>query len=324
MSLRRIGPGRAVPMAKPKKQSSRKPTDPKRAALVRKIILHTFIACLFFGGLGVGFWYVQEYVQHDVANPTEPPTIVIKNKPHWMSDFLVEKIAETARPKAMKSAFDRQMLLDASTALERNPWVAKVKEVRRAFGRKPGDVLEIDCDFRMPVALVRWGSYYWLVDSNGYKLPEQYEPKDVPKIVRIEDGRVDIRIIDGVKRPPPETGHKWNGDDLAAALEMIRLLSDKPYAQDILKINVSQYGSDRDPQVVLVTRQATDVRWGRVPSDKDSFIEVSTARKLERLQSLYSRYHRLDAGHAGGIDIRFDEVTYPDPPGSSATADNRH
>jgi cell division septal protein FtsQ len=311
-----------VGMTKGKRPQGRKPIDPKRAQLLRKVLLHCAIAVIFLGGLGAGFYYLQDYVKREVADVAEPRTVVIRNRPHWMSDFLVEKIAMTARPTGVHSAFDKQMLTQARVALEKNPWIAKVHEVRRAYGRKPGDVLEIDCEYRVPVALVRWGAYYWLVDRNGFKLPEQYEPQDVPKMVRIEDGRVDIRIIDGVKRPPPETGHKWAGEDLAAALEMIRLLSDKPYAQEILKVDVARFGSDKEPQVVLITRYATEVRWGRVPSDKDAFIEVSTARKLDRLQSIYAHYGRLDAGHPGGIDIRFDAVTYPDPAANAATANN--
>src|SRR5690348_12512383 len=158
---------RSVGTSKGKRPSGRKAIDPKRAQLLRKVALHLAIALIFLGGLGAGFYYLQDYVKKEVAGIVEPTTIVIRNRPHWMSDFLVEKIAQTARPAGGRSAFDRQMLVDARAALEKNPWISKVHEVRRAYGRKPGDVLEIDCEYRVPVALVRWGEYYWLVDRNG-------------------------------------------------------------------------------------------------------------------------------------------------------------
>ena len=67
------------------------------------------------------------------------------------------------------------MLVEAREALEKNPWIAKVYDVRRAYGNGPGDLLEINCEYRVPVALVKWGDYYSLVDRTGFRLPEQYE-----------------------------------------------------------------------------------------------------------------------------------------------------
>jgi len=310
-------------MAKAKKQAAKRELDPAYVELGRKLAVHGTIACLFFGGLAVGFYFVREYVQSQIVVPAGPPAVVIKNRPRWMSDFLVQRIADTARPKGNYSAFDREMLVEAREALEKNPWIAKVYDVRRAYGNGPGDLLEINCEYRVPVALVKWGDYYSLVDRTGFRLPEQYEAKDVPRIVRIEEGMVDIRIIEGVKRPPPEAGHKWMGEDLAAGLEMIALLSDKPYAQEILKINVAHVAAKGEPMVVLVTKYATEITWGRVPSDKDSFFEVDPGKKLERLQSVYAQYGRVDAVRAGGLDIRFDRVTYPGAATASASTESR-
>ncbi len=225
----------------------------------------------------------------------------------------MQRIAATARPTGLHSAFDHDMLVDVRKALEANPWISKVYQIRRAFRDKPGDTLEIDCEYRVPAALVKWGAFYWLVDREGFKLPEQYEPDDVPKIVVLEDGRVDIRIIEGVQTPPPETGKKWQGRDLAGGLEMIALLADKPYAQDILKMNVTHFSSRGEPHVVLVTKYNTEIRWGRTPSEtaKSPYIEVSTATKLDYLKKIFTQFGRVDAGQPGGIDLRFDKVTYP-------------
>lgn len=208
--------------------------------------------------------------------------------------------------------------------MEANPWISKVYEVRRAFRDKPGDTLVIDCEYRVPAALVKWGTYYWLVDRDGYKLPEQYELSDWQKIVKVVDGRIDIRMIEGVHRPPPETGKKWVGDDLAAGLEMVALLFDKPYAQEVLTVNVSHFSSSREPHILLVTKYKTEIRWGRTPSelDKDPFMEISTAKKLDRLQRIYTQFGRVDAGQPEGIDIRFDNkvTTNVEPNGGKTVA----
>jgi hypothetical protein len=82
-------------------------------------------------------------------------------------------------------------------------------------------------------------------------------------------------------------------------------------------VNVSRFNSAREPHVVLITKYNTEIRWGRTPSelDKDPFMEISTARKLDRLQRLYAQFGRVDAAQADGIDIRFDNkvTTNGDP-----------
>ena len=297
-------------MRRSKKKMDRKQFEisPERAALLKQLCLHGLIGCLFFGSLGAGYHYVKKYVDDQVAMPTEAPAIVIKNKPRWMSEYLVQKIAASARPTGLHSAFDHDMLVKSREQLAKNPWISKVYDVRRAYREKPGDTLEIDCEYRVPAALVKWGAYYWLVDRDGFKLPEQYEEADVPKIVRVEDGHIDIRIIEGVHRPPPETGKHWVGDDLAGGLEVVALLRDKPYALEILKADVTDYFERRTAHVWLVTKDDSRIAWGRGPSelDKDPFMEISTAKKLDHLQRIYAQFGRVDTGKAK-VDLRWDQ-----------------
>ena len=70
----------------------------------------------------------------------------------------------------LPSAPVQWLLVAAAGKLQANPWVRDVHFVRRVFGERPGDTLEIDCEFRAPIALVQWGDYYWLVDGDGMTL----------------------------------------------------------------------------------------------------------------------------------------------------------
>ena len=108
--------------------------------------------------------------------------------------------------------------------LKANPWIREVKQVRRAYRDQPGDTLEVDCEYRAPVALVKWQDYFWLVDGDGVKLPEVFSAADVPRILKGQDKQVNIRVIEGVSHAPPETGAKWAGEDLHAGLELVKLL----------------------------------------------------------------------------------------------------
>src|SRR5581483_2474847 len=158
--------------------------------------------------------------------PTAPPKLVLLNRPGWMSDHTYDEILKVARPMGTYSAFDHQLLVDTYESLKAIPWVKQVKEVRRAYDQRPGDTLEIDCEFRTPVALVAWGNYYWLVDGEGTKLPEQYNAQQVPRVMKDAAGHTTLRIIDGVAHPPVESGMRWPGADLSAGLDLVKILFD--------------------------------------------------------------------------------------------------
>ena len=105
----------------------------------------------------------------------------------------------------------------------------------------------------------------------------------------------------------------WAGDDLAGGLEMVRLVSSFDWADQIRTIDVSNFGGRRDSreaQIVLVTRFGTQLRWGRAPSSKDSFVEVGASQKLDAIEAIYREKKRVDAGQPW-IDVRFERVTCP-------------
>ena len=302
----------------------RKPMDPQTRRRLRRLGVHALLALLVVGGCATGFTFARRYVDRRLAFPTAPPRIVLANRPVWMSDLLAEQIAKTARPVGTHSAFDHQMLKDCVAVLQANPWVRQVKQVRRVYGESPGDTLEIDCEFRAPVALVKWGDYYWLVDRDGVKLPEQFTAQQVPRIVIGTDRKMNIRLIEGVEQPPPESGRKWVGDDLKAGIDMVNLLFGRPYCEEIVKVDVSNVrppthpqGNPKEAQIVLVTKYASEIRWGRPLNAKDFFIEVSTAQKLAYLEAVWRERKRVDGGHPW-IDVRYDAITYP------STGDTAH
>src|SRR5436190_14732655 len=152
---------------RPKAIELRQPMDPQRLAQLRRIALHMTAAVILVTLVGVGLVFDRRYVERKLIPATASPNVVLKNRPVWMSDFLAEQIAKTARPAGTHSAFDHQLLVDTVALLKSNPWIAEVRQVRRAYDKKPGDTIEVDCDYRAPVALVHWKDYYWLVDSAG-------------------------------------------------------------------------------------------------------------------------------------------------------------
>jgi hypothetical protein len=299
--------------SKAKPLSLKKPIDPEIIRRRRRIALNVLAALLLIGGSAFGFHALREHVDHRLAFPSDPPTVVLKNCPAWMSQFLAEQIINVARPNGIHSSFDHEMLVDTVRILRDNPWVKSVKQVRRVYGKKPGDTLEIDCEYRTPVALVHWGEYYWLVDSEGVKLPEAYSKEQVPKIVMGRDNRVNIRVIEGVQAPPPHPGVKWAGADLAAGIDMVKLLFGRSYTEEITRVDVANFAGRKDrkeAKIVLRTKRDTEIRWGEPINSTDFVVEVSPTQKLTQLEAAYIRYGHVDGNHSW-IDVRLDDVTYP-------------
>jgi hypothetical protein len=294
-------------------RSYRLSVSPQTSAWLRRAGAHASAAALVLLALAAGVFLLKRYVERELAFPKQPPAVVLKNRPVWMSDFLADSIAHSVRPAGAHSSFDHQMLVDRVAMLKTNPWIRNVRQVRRTYGQRPGDSLEIDCDYRAPIALVRWGRDYWLVDGEGVKLPERFAAADVPKIVIGRDGRTNIRIVEGVHRPPPLPGKNWGGDDLAAGLDLVKRLYGLGFADEIVKVNVANFGGRvdlREAQLVLGTKQATEIRWGRPIGSKDDFIEVSAQRKLDYVRQVYEEFGRCDARQKW-IDVRYDMIRIP-------------
>jgi hypothetical protein len=305
------------------RKTSKSPKDGAAAATAEdahpiRAFLKAVCTLAFVGFCVFAYLRARDHVVRDLTFTRNPPKVVLHERPSWMSDALMNKIMRVAAPDVAHSAFDHQLLVNTASLLEKHPdtapWVKTVRSVRRIYDNAPGDTLEIDCDFRSPVALVKWELYYWLVDGDGILLPEQYTPSDLRKVMYDGSGdHLSLRIIEGVATSPPESGQKWQGADLAAGIDMIKLLYGKPYADDVERINVANLSGRQNPneaQVVLITKYQTQVRWGRPVNAKDYFVEVSPAQKLEYMSSIVRDYGRVDAKHSA-VDLRFDIVTFP-------------
>lgn len=295
------------------KKKSEKPRDPQAAARLRRVCVHVSAVVLLLAAAGIGYWAMRRHVDRRVVFSRTAPKVVLVHRPVWMSDALYDEIVALAQPYGAHSAFDRELLHDVADLLGDSPWIKRVHEVRRVYGQRPGDTILVDCEYRAPVALVHWGEYYWLVDGEGVKLPQQYTAREIARIITGRDGKTNIRVVEGVRHAPVEKGERWPGEDLVAGLDLAKCLYGLPYADEVTGIDVANYAgrvNPREAHLVLQTKRGTEIRWGRPLAAKDFFIEVSTAQKLKSMQQVWQQFGRVDANRPW-IDIRFDKITYP-------------
>jgi len=278
-----------------------------------KLVVMATLVATAIALTALGLRQMYRFVDRRVVFPQKPPQLIMVDRPAWMSDSLADQIIKTAKPLGLHSVFDHQLLVDTTTSLQSCPWVKKVNAVRRLYEQTPGDTLQIDCDYRIPTALVKWADVYWLVDNEGFMLPASYSRQQLDRITMASDGKVNLRIVEGIAHAPMVPGELWPGDDLATGLDMARILANREYTEQITTIDVSNYAGRLDPrdsQVVLLTRFDTQIRWGRPPGSKDAFVDVPVAQKLLALQMMFNQYHRVDANQPW-VDISFDQVRYP-------------
>ncbi|HEX3356975.1 MAG TPA: hypothetical protein VHS31_08395 [Tepidisphaeraceae bacterium] len=301
---------------KAKTVTVRKPRDPQRRNAVQRFFTHFFFACVFAGLLAFAGYAARDYVTRTVAFPPTPPKVVLLNRPAWMSDLLAEQIVRAAKPLGAHSAFDHQLLVDIDRILRASPWIREVRQVRRAYESSPGDTVEIDCDYRAPVALVQWKDTFWLVDGDGYKLPAEFTGAQLPQVMLGADHKMNIRLITNVLYPPAPTGKKWPGNDLVAGLDLVKLLYAQPWAEEVNTVDVRNYSSRvdaNDAQLALGTRHGTTIKWGRpINGGNDFFVEIPVQRKIDVLKRIITQYGRIDAGQPW-VDIRLDQPVYPSP-----------
>jgi hypothetical protein len=280
------------------------------------------VAAVVLMVVGVSLWRTYRYVDRNVVTSDQPPLVRLVDPPSWMSQHLQERIAAAARPTRAASAYDQTLLKDVYNALTTSPgiapWIVEVRQVRRLYATGPGDLIEIDAQYRTPAALVRWTDSqgqdgYWLIDSHGVKLPERFNADQVPLVILDAAGKMNLRIIEGVAASPSPAGATWQGEDLKAGLEMVKLLAGQSYADEILKVDVSNYNARLDSRTAhlsLITRHGTRLLWGRPAGADDFFVEASPAKKIEHLKEIVRVYGRVDAGKPW-IDLRFDRVLQP-------------
>jgi hypothetical protein len=286
--------------------------------------LHGLATLAFLFCLGYGISFSRNYADRTVATPTAIRVKII-DPPAWMNASLIERIEQIATPIEQRSSLDGAQVKEVAEILASEPWVKEVKQVRRVWGNRAGDTLEVHCTFRAPVALVQDGGLFWMVDAEGVKLPDRYQKSELAKVAMGQGLKgIQLRVITGVHQPAPQAGEKWQGQDLADGLELAKLFHGKPYLNEVAMIDVSGVdpptvpSSRRRSEIVLHTTHNRQIIWGEPLTVSAFSVDVPAGQKLKTLEQLYNDYGRLDAGKPW-ISIRYDSVLYPSDETQSAT-----
>lgn len=209
----------------------------------------------------------------------------------------------------LQSKSNNVSLLDPDTPYELkeiyndSPWIEDTYFFKRDFSNK---TIVADFSVRLPVAQVRYGRYYYIVDENGAILPSIKTTKP--------DNTLPLIICNIHNEPTNEK--KWVNEELLSALNVIQdincsIISDKI---DIGKIVVrrSRYVDSTLqrrttlPSLEIYTKTGAVIKWGT--DNKDDSEEPNNLQKIETIRRIIGREGRFSRGD--NLDVRTKSVYY--------------
>lgn len=257
--------------------------------------------------------------------------ISLVDRPQWMPRTLANQIAAKLLPPSGRY-YDRALTDEVAARACANPWVSKIVRAEKFLTPdRATAIIEVKASFRMPIAKVRTGSNFTYVDCDGVSLPSEQVPKwaadrsgspgattyyldrrNVPPGRAIH--RIHYVVIEGAESLPPQVGKQWAGEDIKAALRLIKLIMTKPYAYQITAVDVRNHKgriSNHEPHLRMYAQfgqsSPTDIHFGRFPIDDEDYV-VSPARKLSYLDEYFEDHNGRLAGLNRYLDLRYDEL----------------
>ncbi len=213
--------------------------------------------------------------------------------PPWAQGELESALVAVAAREVDRDPLRREGLVAARQALLATGWFEEIRQVRRTSP----SLVEVDGRLAVPSAVVRDGAGGdHLIDTRGCLLPRSYAEGGAGVFVAITGARLGR---------PGRFGEPWPGDDVAAAIQVLRLIQDRQWRKQIAEIDVSRFLGESS--LALRTDRGCVIRWGRAPGAEGG-AEVPAERKLEYLDYHYEQYGHVDRGFLRELDVTGDVV----------------
>ncbi len=286
-----------------KKKTARKVKPMKLFISILQILAVTAV----MAGIGVGFVFLQQYVEKTTKVSSKTGLLELLDVPEWVNENLKDKIYKAAIAGGENLKLDDDAALSVQQNLESQiAWLANITV------QTTNKSIEIRGIWRKPLGVVKIGTNRCYVDRELIVL--NYVDMTTLPIVKI-DG------LSAGKIPP--IGTKWRSDDLEAAVDLIYRLdimdkevtAKKPLLCEIDRIDVSNYNgrkNNKEPHIVLYTKNEQKIIWGAEIGAWQKNLEATDEDKLNRLYKYYLENGTLLKG-AKYINLLqpFDRVPLP-------------
>jgi hypothetical protein len=302
-----------------------------------QVVLRVVFLCLVVATVGWTMGRLESYVRSTGnAKQNSPVGLQVSARPDWMPAELSHKITQSFAIKGGASYDDADLTESLSAQAASNPWVRKVRSVRKARDSNGRPFVRIDCEFRRPVAIVAWGKRYYFVDEYGVRLRDSQRSPEVPRWTAIIPGRdgqkarqenfieladvppnserwsieyVLVELDAQMDPAPPQPGTLWktkalvgNGLRLAGLLKTLNTRGPQQ-----LRVDARNYAGRRSTAAPHLAFWAGDsyFKFGRFPLDNYHY-NVAVEHKMKRLKAYVARYNGRLAG-TPGLDLQIED-----------------
>ncbi len=250
---------------------------------------------------------IRKASHSDGASGSKPESVAIDApKQTWLPEQFQHEVTTLIQSNLGQdpAVFSRDPLVSVGIALERSGWFDGVPTVARSNE----NTIRVSGTWRIPVATIVYKAtehdvdeVEQLISSTGHPMPVTYRPgtSALPRIVGL--GTRPVMQTDG----QIDYGSRWTSVDapqnetLDAALELLRTVSEQPWARQVGGIDVRDYLNTKS--LTILTRDESRIIFGGRPS-QPLLGETSTKAKLVRIGEIYRRFGSIDAKRAA-IDI---------------------
>jgi len=222
--------------------------------------------------------------------------IRVTQLPHWVPADLVEQVVTRANLPREVSVLDDELLRDIAEAFALHPWVEQVVSVRKRFP----PAIEVEVEYRRPVAMVESRRGTYPIDKHGVVLPGQDFSVAATR---------QYPLVTGARSTPQGApGTEWGDPIITDAAAIADALGPHWKKLALLRIECpaspARDDSLDDGVYQIAALGGSRIIWGQPPGSNHP-AELDAETKIQRLLEYAQRFGAFGPDHGPFlIDIR--------------------